>query len=155
MNRPKLFVALFLVGLLVTGCTSWLENYGTTRNLTADRKDVTINQLIENWKSYDIYYNGLDVKLPLGILFSPKNSDTKLTGDYWHKVEDQKTVIEIVRWIYPNTLVQPYLIELQGSDDRFLGYLYYSWGPAILKKIDNSTYYIFQLENPEDRRPDY
>jgi hypothetical protein len=152
MNRNIHLIALILISLVISGCASWFENYGKPANLSSQRKNVTIDTLIKNWKSYDIYYNGLGVKLPLGVLFDPKDNRTKMIGDQWQKVGDQKTLMEVTRWIYPNTLHHPRLIELLGTDNRFLGYLYYSWGPVILKKMDESTYYMFHLENPEERR---
>lgn len=144
---------LFLITIVVSGCTPWLANYGKIKYLAGDRKkNVTINTLIENWEDYDIYYAGLGVKLPLGIMFDPKDNNTKLTGDRWQKVADQKTLIEITRWIYPTTLEFPWLAELLGPKGRFLGYLYYAGGPAALKKIDDATFYMFDLENPDDSK---
>jgi hypothetical protein len=153
MNKHVYLTALILICLVVSGCASWFANYGKVKNLTGDRKkDVTIDTLIENWGDYDIYYAGQGVKLPLGIMFDPKENNTKLTGDRWQKVVNQKTLIEITGWIYLTTLEFPWLAELLGPNDQFLGYLYYSGGPASLKKIDDSTFYVFGLENPDDRR---
>ena len=63
---------------------------------------------------------------------------------------DQKTLIETTGWIYLTTQEYPWIAELSGPNDQFLGYLYYSGGPASLKKIDNSTFYVFDLENPDE-----
>ena len=153
MNKHVYLTALILICLVVSGCASWFANYGKVKNLTGDRKkDVTIDTLIENWEDYDIYYAGRDVKSALGIMFNPKENNTKLTGDRWQKVVDQKTLIEMTRWIYLTTLEFPWLAELLGPNDQFLGYLYYSGGPASLKKIDDSTFYVFDLENPDENK---
>ena len=156
MNKHVYLTVLIIAGLVVCGCASMFANYGKIKNLTGDReKEVTIDALIESWKDYYIYYDGLGVKHPLGIMFDPKENNTKLTGDAWKKVEDQKALKEIIRWIYPTTQQFPWLAELLDPDDRFLGYLYYSGGPASLKQINGSTFYMFSLENPDDRKKDY
>lgn len=153
MNKNVYLTVLIVIVLVVCGCTSMFANYGKVKNLTGDRKkDVTIDALIENWTDYDIYYAGMGVKAPLGIMFDPKANNTKLTGDAWRKVEDQKTLKEIVRWIYPTTQEFPWFAELLGPDDSFLGYLYYSGGPASLKRNNGSTFYVLELENPDDRK---
>jgi len=153
MNKHLYLTALILICLIVAGCASISAKYGKVKNLTGERKkDVTIDALVENWVDYDIYYSGMGIKSPLGIMFDPKANNTKLTGDSWEKVENQNTLKEIVRWIYPTTQKFPWLAELSGPDDRYLGYLYYSGGPASLKKINDSTFYVFELENPDHRR---
>jgi len=151
MNRHLYLTVLILVGLSASGCIFGSSNYVKVRNLSGDRKDVTIETLTETWKDYDIYYAGLDVRAPLGVVFDPKDNNTKLTGDQWKKVEDQKVLIEITRWIYPHTQFFPYLVQLLSPEDRFLGYLYYSWGPVSFKKIDDATFYMLNLDDPNDK----
>lgn len=156
MNKHVCLTASIITCLVLSGCASWFANYGKVKNLTGDRKkDITIHTLIENWADYDIYYAGLSAKSPLGIMFDPKDNNTKLTGDRWKKVVDQKALIEKTVWIYPTTQEFPWLAELSGPHDQPLGYLYYSGGPASLKKIDDSTFYVFDLENPIDKKSFY
>ena len=150
MNRHLYLTLLILVCLAFFGCVFGSSNYAKVRNIADERKDVTIDSLIEDWKNYDIYYAGLDVRLPLGIVFDPKDNSTKLTGSQWKKVEDKKILIEITRWIYIHTLFSPYLVELWGPGNRFLGYLYYSWGPVVIKKHGDSTFYMLNLDDPND-----
>lgn len=152
MNRHLYITVLILVCLAVSGCVFGPFNYAKVRNLSDDRKNITIETLTEAWKDYNIYYAGPGVRAPLGVVFDPKDNNTKLTGDQWKKVEDQKTLIELTRWIYPYTMHSPRLVELLSPDDRFLGYLYYSWGPVTFKKIDDATFYMLNLDDPDDRR---
>ena len=153
MNKHLYLAALILSCLVFCSCASMSANYGKIKNLTGKRKkEVTIDLLVENWADYDIYYAGMGVKFALGIMFDPQKNNTKLTGDAWKKIEDQETLKECLRWIYLTTQQFPWLAELLDPDDRFLGYLYYAGGPASLKKIDDSTFYMFDLENPADRR---
>lgn len=156
MNKHVYWTVLILTCLVVTGCASMSATYGKVKNLTGERKkEVTIDVLVETWADYDIYYAGMGVKSPLGIMFDPKENNTQLTGDAWKKVEDQETLKEILRWIYLTTQHFPWLAELLDPDDRFLGFLYYSGGPASLKKINDSTFYVFELENPDHRKREH
>jgi len=111
---------------------------------------VTIQDLIDKWNDYDIYYSdkyeGYSPRAALGIMFDPKNNETTLVGDRWKKVRDQKDLIEMTRWIYSNTQYEPWLNEILGTDGKFYGYLYYSYGLVTLKVIDDNTMYVFNLE---------
>ena len=146
------FPGVFLIALIIFGCAPWQQNYGKLRRLPADRNEVTIQDLIDKWENYDIYYSdkydGSDTRSPLGIMFDPKNNDTALVGDRWKKVGNQETLIEMTRWIYPTTQYEPWLSEILGPDGRFYGYLYYSYGFATLKVVDDHTMYVFNLEEP-------
>jgi len=145
---------VLLFALIVSGCASWQKNYGKLRMLTENQNKVTIQDLINKWDDYYIYYSdhydGFSVRSPLGIMFDPKNNDTKLVGDRWKKVADQKALIEMTKWIYPTTQYEPWLNEILGPDGRFYGYLYYSYGFVILKVVGDKTMYVFNLEDPHE-----
>ena len=83
-------------------------------------------------------------------MFDPKGNDTTLVGDRWKKVEKQKDLIEMTKWIYPTTQYDPWLNEILGPDGRFYGYLYYSYGFVTLKMVDDNTMYVFNLEDPRE-----
>jgi len=148
------FLSFFLIALIISSCASWQQNYGKLRILPKGQNEVTIQDLIDNWKDYNIYYSdkydGFDARSPLGIMFDPKNNDTVLVGDRWKKVEDQETLIEMTQWIYPTTQYEPWLNEILGPDGRFYGYLYYSYGFATIKVVDNNTMYVFNLDEPRE-----
>jgi hypothetical protein len=50
--------------------------------------------------------------------------------------------------IYLNTQHDPWLSEILGPDDRFYGYLYYSYGMVVLKLTDDGKMYVYDLEEP-------
>ena len=132
-----------------------LKNYGKVKMLPKGSGEVTIQDLIDKWEDYDIYYHGsfaryYGARNPLGVMFDPKNNDTVLVGDSWEKVRDQKTLIEITQMIYPNTQHDPWLSEILGPDDRFYGYLYYSYGMVVLKLTDDGKMNIYDLEEPAE-----
>ena len=152
MNNHRLLI-LSLILLPLLGCSQSLKNYGKVKMLPKGPGQVTIQDLIDHWEDYDIYFAGsfakyYGVRNPLGVMFDPKNNDTTLVGDSWEKVRDQKTLIEITQMIYPNTQHDPWLSEILGPDDRFYGYLYYSYGMVVLKLTDDGKMYVFDLEAP-------
>lgn len=148
------FLSLLLIVLMISGCASWSKNYGKLRILPDKQDKMTIQDLIDHWENYDIYYSdiyeGFHPRASLGVMFDPKNNDTKLVSAWWKKIDDQKSLIEATQWIYTNTQYKPWLNEILGPDGRLYGYLYYSWGPVILKVVDDGTMEVFNLEAPHE-----
>jgi len=153
MKKYK-FMSVFLAAVIISGCASWSNTYGKLKIIPKSQNEVTIQDLINKWEDYNIYYSdkyeGYNVRAALGIMFDPKNNETTLVGDRWKKVEDQKDLIEMTKWIYPTTQYDPWLNEILGPDGRFYGYLYYSYGFVTLKMVDDNTMYVFNLEDPRE-----
>ena len=146
------FLNAFLIVLITSSCASWQQNYGKLRMIHKSQNEVTIQNLIDKWDDYNIYYSdiydGYNPRAALGIMFDPKNNETTLVSDRWKKVKDQKDLIEMTKWIYSNTQYEPWLNENLGPDGRLYGYLYYSYGFVTLKVVDDKTMYVFNLEDP-------
>lgn len=138
---------LCLIFLIVSSCSGWPKHYGKLKSLP-EHGEVTIGDLINNWEDYHVYYTGLDTKSPLGVVFNPKNKDSILLGDMWKKILYQKDLIGVTEWIYPHTTYEPWLSEILGPAGRFFGYLYHSYGPVVLKMVDDRKIYVYNLEEP-------
>jgi len=136
---------------MTSGCAALKDDYGRTKIIPRTGGKVTIQDLIDKWNDYNIYYAGYDVRLPLGLFFNPKDSDNRLVGDLWKPVTDKKTLIEITQWLYPYTQYEPYLYEILGPNGKFYGYLYYSYGPVVFKKIGENKMYVMNLEIPHQK----
>jgi len=147
-------LSVILLAVIVSGCASWQNNHGKIRDLKESQNGMTIQDLVDKWDDYNVYYSdhydGYNIRSPLGIMFDPKNNDTTLVGDRWKKVRDQKDLIVMTKWIYPTTQYEPWLNEILGPDGRFYGYLYYSYGFVTLKVVDDNTMYAFNLEDPRE-----
>jgi hypothetical protein len=158
MEKYKL-LSTFLVALIISGCVSWQKNYGKLKIIPKDQNEITIQNLIDKWDDYNIYYSdqydGFSVRSALGIMFDPKNNNTTLVGDRWKKVNDQNTLAEMTQWIVLNTQYEPWLNEILGPDGRLYGYLYYSYGVVTLKMVGDNKMYIFNLEEPPDQEGDH
>lgn len=150
MNK-YIYITLSIILLLFSlSFVSCQENYGKIKTIPKSDGNVTIEDLIDKWDDYNIYYSdiyeGYNVRAALGVMFDPKNNETTLVGDRWKKVKDKKDLIEMTQWIYSNTQYEPWLNEILGSDGKFYGYLYYSYGFVTLKVIDDKKMYVFNLE---------
>lgn len=147
MRANKFFtICLIALLLIAPGCFQWSQKYGKTLNLTGKPGEITIQILVDNWTDYRIYYAGLDIRSPLGVMFDPKNNDTVLTGDRWKPITDQKALKEAVKWLGTTTeSYRPDLKALMGPNDRLFGYMYHSHGHIILRVIDDKTLYVNDL----------
>ena len=146
------FLIIILIALIISGFTPLEKKSGKLEIVPEDQNQVTIQDLIDKWDDYNIYYSdkyaGFSARSPLGIIFDPKNNDTMLVGYRWKKVKDQETLIEMTQWICPTTLHEPYLNEILGPYGRFYGYLYYSCGFVNSRLVGDKKMYVFNLEVP-------
>jgi len=154
MKKYK-FMSMLGTAIFIFGCVSLSGNYGKLRILPKYESQVTIQDLIDNWYDYNVYYSdiyeGYNPRAALGVMFDPKNNDTTLMGDRWKKVKNQKDLIEMTKWIYSNTQHEPWLNEILGPDEKFYGYLYYSYGGITLKAVDDNTMVVYNLEEPREK----
>jgi len=153
MDRNKYTYAgiiVFIVAFLISGCASF-TGYGKVRPQPFRGERITIEQLEENWQDYTIRYAGLNVSNPLGIMFDPKNDETTLVGDRWIKVDDKETVSKIISWIKSYTEYNPQVWTILGPDDRLYGYLFYLEGHVVVKVINDTTMYVYDLKDPRDQ----
>jgi hypothetical protein len=134
MDRKK-SVAFFIVGMalmsLMVACVS-------SRAKIRTEKALTISDLAENWKKYDVYYAGSPGR-PIGILFDPKNDDVKLVGDQWRKVEDEGTLSSVIAAVSPGS--NPSSITSR-SNGQVIGYY------SSTKYTSTTQYYGGHTYNP-------
>ncbi|NVM25603.1 MAG: hypothetical protein HWN70_06755 [Desulfobacterales bacterium] len=150
MKKDKYPAVLALIGVfLVSGC-SWYKSYGKVRLQSGPGHKVTIQELQQNWHDYTIYYAGSSVQLPSAIMFDPKKDTKTLMSDKWIKVEDQETLSELISWIQGTTRFPPRLQRILGPDDQFYGYFYSGWHHVVLKVVDETTLWVYDLPVPPD-----
>jgi len=146
------FLVIILIALIISGLAPVEKVYGKLQIVPAGNDQMTIQNLIDNFNDYNIYYSdnyaGYSTRSPLGIIFDPKNNDTILVGDWWKKVKDQKDLIEMTQWICPTTLHEPFLNKIFGPDGQFYGYLYYSCGCVNCKMVGDKKMSVYSLEAP-------
>jgi len=139
MKRTCRFtLAGLLVVALVVGCTS---DYGKIR--TVEKGGMTIEALVSNWSSYNIYYAGTKPDIPVAILFDPKDDGkTVNVSPKWEKVRNETSVQQMVHFIKAQTgqgLGTPVLWKILGPDDSLYGYAYILFFEPIVRSIDQKT----------------
>jgi len=148
-SRNFLYPLIIVVVLvfLIYGCAQ-LKGYGKIRVLSRHEEKVSLQELEKNWQDYTIYYAGLSVDTAAAIVFDPKNDDKTLTGDKWIKVEDKETLLELIGWIRTYIQFDPRLWRILGPDDQFYGYLFFALGHVVIKSVDDTTMYVYDLPSP-------
>jgi hypothetical protein len=147
------YVGGVLFGLLlfsVSGC-AWQQNYGKLRLQPYGKDRLTIENLLDNWTGYHIYYAGLEVYRPSALMFDPKEGERKLVPhEWWIKVEDKKTLIEIVDWLNFDKHFEPLIWRILGPNDAFFGYVYTAWTHVLIRVIDEKTLWVDDMSKPPD-----
>ena len=119
LKRFILFAILFLV--FISGCSG---HHGRIGKQTGTTHTVSLVELEENRDGYDIYSCTRNGRWAAGVIFDPKNNDTKIVGDHWIKIEGQETLsrsINEINIVYRNVKVH----NIEGPDGRVFGYIYY------------------------------
>jgi hypothetical protein len=150
MKKNVIFGVIFLVAsVLVYGCT----NYGTLRSTAA--QDVTIDTLSNNWEDYTVYWTGLDIGEPTGIMFDPRKDNKALAGERWYRVESQESLSKMIGWLKFNTKYYPYLWDMVGPEGQSYGYVYTGYTHFAMKLADEKTMLVYGLPptlRGEDRK---
>lgn len=146
----KRYILLAIIGLFAAILISGCSGYGKLYPSRYDEK-VTIQDLIENYEDYDVYFSGYDTDNPSGIMFDPRNDNRTLKpSDRWMKIEDQETASEVVGWIQIQDLPSYYvgLRRILGPDDHLYGYLFSVWHHVYAKVVDERTLLVYDLPEP-------
>ena len=157
MKRVKNIYSPFIVFVLIfflSGCFQ-LKNYGKLGEQSRDVNKVTIENLKENWNDYLIYYAGyygsLSIKHPSAVMFDPRNDSKELVGDKWTIVKDKHTLSELLSSIQsqePINDLYPRLWKILGPDEHLYGFLFTAWDHAVMKVIDDTKMWVYDLPSP-------
>jgi hypothetical protein len=112
------FVLTIALVFFMFGCAG----RGQIRPQPVGKEAVTIQNLQENWKEYDISYAGSPAR-PIGIIFDPRDDNKRLVGDIWTQVEDQGTLSRLMGSIPGKASL--YTIT-GGKDNSLYGYFAYT-----------------------------
>ena len=151
MNLKKcLYFCLFAVLLtgLTFGCRATTQ-YGKLGYTQIEEPKMTLDQLVEDWTDYDIYYSGVWEGYVYGVMFDPKNDNRKLVGhEWWAPVETREDLRQVVRMmdVIP---MEPQLWKVLSPDNQFHGFIYtFRDRPVIVKVIDDQTLWVDELTFP-------
>ncbi len=139
IRKFSIGLILLAASVFIFGCAS----FGILRPIKAD--DVTIETLTKNWTNYTVYWTGIDIGEPTGIVFDPKADDKALTGsgDRWFKVESEESLAKMIGWMKFNKLYYPYLWAMVGPDGQLYGYVYTGYTRFAMKLVDDKTMLVY------------
>lgn len=143
--KTRKYMYIVSIGLLLVALTSGcaiLNKHGKLRVQSEPGQRATLEELKENWHEFSIYQAGLYAALPSAIMFDPKDDDKTVVGEGWVKVEDEKTLSELMSSIQYSSYSFPRLQRILGPDDQFYGYFFSAWDHAYIKVIDGKTLWI-------------
>ena len=153
----SIFVIAVFLGLMA-GC-AMLKDYGTLKPAMGK---MTIDDLVENWQNYSVYYAGLAVDNPSAVMFDTKIDGRRITSDKWVPVTEKSVVASLVKWLNANINYPSDLWKILGPKGKFFGYMYTYWDSVEIKGIDDKTIWMGDLPLPPmddgpgrltDRRP--
>jgi hypothetical protein len=144
MKRVKdlfrfLLSAALLMGIAVSGC-SGLGQWGRLGLQPQGEGKVTPEQLAKTWKEYNVYFAGIVYDKPSALIFDPKGDGKTLqVHPWWERVEDEKTLQEILTWMGFRKDFDPVVWRILGPKGDFYGYMYTAWNHARIKSVDENT----------------
>ena len=138
-TKSILGVIILLTAALLCGCAT----YGTHRRMLA--QDKTIETLAKNWQDYAVYWRGISMDEPTGIMFSLRTGPKALTGERWQKVESEESLLKMIGWLKFNTLYPPFLWGIVGPDGQICGYIYTGYSRFVVRSLDEKTMEVYGL----------
>lgn len=150
-KKGVLFIILAPLFLFSAFGCSLLTAYGTLRLQSTGLASVAVQDLKKNWLDYSIYYAGISVDNPSGVLFDPKSDDKRIISNTWIEVKDLNILLELISWIEAQQgpgLYRPALYEILGPDGNIYGYLFTAWDHLVIKAADNRTLWVDDLPMP-------
>jgi hypothetical protein len=110
------------------------------------KSEVTIHQLVNNWRNYNVYWAGVNVRNVNAILFDPKDDDRKFsTQGNWSPVHTEAQLAELIRWINVFRTMPPDLYEITGPGRRFFGYVFMLTSSPVIRVVDEQTLSISNI----------
>jgi hypothetical protein len=153
MNSRKCLYLVSMTALVIglaSGCST-LKEYGKLGFAGTTEPKMTLDQLVENWNDYDVYYSGINKDRVYGIMFDPKNDTRKLVGHkWWEPVESQEQLRQSILWVdvFRSYGYQPTLWKILSPDNQLYGFIYTFKHPVIVKVIDDKTLWVDELTFP-------
>lgn len=147
--QKKVVVALMLFGfvIFIFGCGAAKRNAQVTPQLKSREWKPKVRELSNNMGDYDIYAAGINKSRPWAIGFLPKNNTKRLTGtpEQWHKIEDKKTLDDLIGWMEAKPNAIPRLLSVLGPepDRAFFGYIYSPLAQISTRIVDENTIFVY------------
>ncbi|MCD6305140.1 MAG: hypothetical protein J7M32_02485 [Deltaproteobacteria bacterium] len=143
----KGMIAVLLTLCFLPACPG-LEKYGSVRVADGEWAN-SIQNLVENWQEYHIYYAGLSYKSPSAIMFVPKQSNKRVVSGKWMPVTDRSVAAAIVTWLNSYMNFPPTLWKILGPNGDFFGYVYTSAEEqVVVREMEPNILFVEDIPLP-------
>ena len=147
MKKGILLVGLIGLFLAIAGCGS----YGKLRLQQGPGEKMTIQQLKENWKNYNILATGVEPAIPSAIVFDRKDDGREVIGERWWDLDNEesvsKTISRIEAQISPGAYY-PRLWKILGPDGHLYGYMFTAWDSAVMSVGEDKRLSLLDIPMP-------
>ena len=124
------------------GCSSYAK---LVRSDEAN-EGLNIRALEKNWEAYTIYFTrtgGVHYG-NVALLFDPKNDDRILVARLWTRIEDKKTLSNIIDNMNRRGY-RPGMYNIVGPNGKDYGYLYAARRRLITKVESDTTMHVYDF----------
>jgi hypothetical protein len=93
-TKMRFTTVLMLVGLALalSGCAM----YGGARSQMVYDNRITVQELVNDWQNYNLYFTGHGRGHPSAVLFEPKDDGRTIIADRWWRVEQYEILTDLV-----------------------------------------------------------
>jgi len=145
MKVSYILWALLLI-FLFTECSD-LSMYGRLRGVS--QKDISITSLVDNFNSFYVYFSGPNRESAAAVIFDPKDDQREIVVEKgWEKVEDKRSLKEIIHWMRADILFPPRLNAIIGPDNQVYGYIFTYLIHIYTRSLGNQRLWIGYLPLP-------
>lgn len=139
-----LFGMVFICILVSTSCASSKRG----KLLRETGPSVTVDQVVDSWEDYNVYWYGSNFTWVRGILFDPKDDERVLTAEGWERVDDEDSFNRLLSEDLNIRHRRGRFYRVLGPEDQFFGYLIVTRdhpSPGT-KMIDENTLNVFPIQ---------
>ncbi len=142
MFRVWLF---WLILMFTAGGCAGPGGAGLHEPLSSQEKKKVLDQLVKNWKDYDVYCYG-PVSAPGAVIFDPKDDDKNLIGYRYNKLSTEGSVVTAIVWIEFLVQYDPLLYRIFDEEKNFYGYVLIAYHLPAPRRVDPKTLQLPQFE---------
>jgi hypothetical protein len=148
MNTVKIYKTVMglLAFFLISGCAS----LGIPERR---QTGMTVQALERDWNDYTVYYSATPGGIPTAIMFAPKNSENKLVGKSWTRVENRGTLSGLILRVQAFSKHVSSTWSIMGPNNQLFGYIFTPSPRILMKAVDNHTVYVYRVPSRQEITP--
>jgi len=143
--KSKIFWPVSLVFLLGLFLFSGCAGYGSARYLGRTESPEKLTSLVADFDSYHVYYSGMSLAFPSGLIFDPKDDSLRVEQGRWIRIENRDKLETVVSNLQRYHRYPPRLYTLTGEDGRQYGYIYTSYLHIVVRQVEDDAVHVLEM----------